>query len=223
MVSLWVGLFVFATLAFDATVILYSALSCTFVSVVLLQLCCRLNRSPVSASHPAAIHDCSLWESPCSAPHSCDRASSRCLCRSPCHAFVALILSLRCCRHAEYSRQSTCVGPALLQLMPSLLSTAFGVGHLFTYSGSVVMPSWFIYRQITRAYSGSAELAIDAFCYQFLSTDHLFWPSHFFGRCLLLSVRLVAIAFIYVVVKLPTLALISRIPVHAYCWQLFQR
>jgi hypothetical protein len=62
---LWVRLFVFGTLAFDATVILYSALNCTFVLIVLLRLCCRLNRSPVSASHPAAIPlDCSLWESP---------------------------------------------------------------------------------------------------------------------------------------------------------------
>jgi hypothetical protein len=30
------------------------------------------------------------------------------------------------------------------------------------------MPSWFIYRQIIRTYSGSAELAIDAICYRFL-------------------------------------------------------
>jgi hypothetical protein len=104
--------------------------------------------------------------------------------------WVSVLSPLRCCCHAEYNRQLTCFGPALLQLMPLLLSTAAGVGHLlFSYSGS--------FCRLCRVHLIH------------LSTDRpylLLWPSHFSGRCLLLSVRLVAVAFIYVVVKLPTRA-----------------
>jgi hypothetical protein len=131
---LWVGLFVFGTLAFDATVILYSALNCTFVSIVLLRLCCRLNRSPVLASHPAAIQlDCSLWESPLFfpssgavvMPSSSIYRQSPVLARYSCSRWVAisclwgrsplLIILCLCCLVAIN---------ALLLLMPA-------TGHLF--------------------------------------------------------------------------------------------
>jgi hypothetical protein len=110
----------FGTLAFDAIVILYaSARNCTFVSIVLLRLCCRLNRSPVSASQPAVISfDRSLWESTCLARHSCDRCVffvDACVGRL-CHAIFALLL-FGSVVYAEYtSRQSPVHSPALLSL-----------------------------------------------------------------------------------------------------------
>jgi hypothetical protein len=54
-----IGLFDSGTPAIDAII----AIKCLCVSI-LLRFCCCFNRSPVSASHPAAILDCSLWESP---------------------------------------------------------------------------------------------------------------------------------------------------------------
>jgi hypothetical protein len=90
----------------------------SFVSIVLLGLCCRLNRSPASASHSAAI---SVRSQPCGShlvwpdtPAIVTALVDACVGRL-CHAFIAFLL-FGSVVYAEYtSRQSPVHSPVSAQ------------------------------------------------------------------------------------------------------------